>query len=601
VARDGAPQQEIEQRLLKAQRMAKVANYEFDLDTNQYIYASETLFEIFGLDRKKHPVFTSALFWSLVHPDDVNFVRESVQNRLKGETLEFRIIRPDGQVIYINRMREIIKNPEGIPIKTIGTLQDITDRKIGELAIKEREVRFRSLVQNGNDIIGVIGIDGKYSFVGANVQEHLSFRPEALLGKSALEFIHPDDQSLVAASFQEIISQQAITIKPFRFRNGNGVWRWIEARVSNHLNNPVIKGLVINSKDITEKKLSDDELRVSEELFRALVQNSSDLIVIIDHKANFSYLSDNVTAVLGYRPEEMSGKNAFDYIHPNDLVKVNLELERIIEGNEVAKGVEHRFLHKNGKWIWLESKGTYHIDNSTIKGILVNSRNIDDRVKLQKRLSQELVNKQKEITSAVITAQESERSQLGLELHDNVNQILTTVKLYNEMYLTGYIKDKQLLAKSSLYIQDCINEIRSISKRLSAPTLGKILLKDSIGELVESINLTKRIEISYIADGVDHHTISEDLHLAIYRIVQESLNNIIKYSYARAAVIEIMADESKLLLKISDNGKGFDEGKKSGGIGITNMKTRAENLNGNFQITSAPGQGCQIDVYFPLK
>jgi signal transduction histidine kinase len=249
----------------------------------------------------------------------------------------------------------------------------------------------------------------------------------------------------------------------------------------------------------------------------------------------------------------------------------------------------------------LESKGTYRLNDSIIKGILVNSRNIDDRVKLQRRLSQELVNKQKEITSAVIKAQESERSQLGLELHDNVNQILTTVKLYNEMYLTGYIKDKQLLAKSSLYIQDCINEIRSISKRLSAPTLGKISLTDSIGELVDSINLTKRIEISYLPQGIDHISFSDDLHLAIYRIVQESLNNIIKYSNAQAAFIEIKADDVQLFLKISDNGKGFVASQKSGGIGITNMKTRAENLNGSFTLNSAPGEGCQIEVCFPLK
>ncbi|HWJ28241.1 MAG TPA: PAS domain S-box protein, partial [Flavisolibacter sp.] len=572
-----------------------------DLETNQYTYASETLFEIFGLDRKMYPVFTSALFWSLVHPDDISYIKKNIQNSEEGETLEFRIVRPDGQLIFINRMREIIKNAEGKPVKTVGTLQDITDRKIGELALKEREVRFRSLVQNGNDLIGVIDPEGNYSFVGANVQEHLLYSPEFLIGKNTFDFIHPEDRLHVAESLREIVGKQALTIKPFRFRNGNGAWRWIETRVSNHLDNPVVNGLVINSKDITEKKLSDDELRVSEELFRALVQNSSDLIVIIDHMGNFTYVSDNVLAVLGYDPHEMKGQNAFDYIHPHDALKVNSELDKIIYGDETAKGVEHRFLHKNGTWVWLESKGTYRLNDSIIKGILVNSRNIDDRVKLQKRLSQELVNKQKEITSAVIRAQESERSQLGLELHDNVNQILTTVKLYNEMYLTGYIKDKQLLAKSSIYIQDCINEIRSISKRLSAPTLGKISLTDSIGELVDSINLTKRIEISYLPKGIDHISFSDDLHLAIYRIVQESLNNIIKYSNAQAAFIEIKADDVQLLLKISDNGKGFEVSQKSGGIGITNMKTRAENLNGSFTLNSAPGEGCQIEVCFPLK
>jgi signal transduction histidine kinase len=211
------------------------------------------------------------------------------------------------------------------------------------------------------------------------------------------------------------------------------------------------------------------------------------------------------------------------------------------------------------------------------------------------------MNKQKEITSAVIKAQEAERSQLGLELHDNVNQILTTVKLYNEMYLTGYLHDKELLVKSTQYTQDCINEIRNISKRLSAPTLGKISLKDSIKDLINTINLTKRFEIIYLPHGIDHYAASEDLHLSLYRIVQESLNNIIKYSDAQVASVEIIRQDSSLILKICDTGKGFDTTTKRGGIGITNMKTRAENLNASFRLTSAPGRGCQIEICFPVN
>ncbi|HET7899203.1 MAG TPA: ATP-binding protein, partial [Flavisolibacter sp.] len=187
------------------------------------------------------------------------------------------------------------------------------------------------------------------------------------------------------------------------------------------------------------------------------------------------------------------------------------------------------------------------------------------------------------------------------ELHDNVNQILTTVKLYNEMYLTGYVKDISLLEKSARYTQDCINEIRSISKRLSAPMLGRISLQDSIRELIDSINLTGRLEIVYIPEGVDQCCISQDLHLTVYRIVQEALNNIIKYSQAQVACIEVRLKKGQLHLVITDNGKGFDTTAKRTGIGITNMKTRAENLQGVFRISSAPGKGCEIDISFPCE
>jgi PAS domain S-box-containing protein len=601
-ARDGSEKYEVEHRLQKAQQMARVANYEFDVINNSYTYTSDTLFEIFGLDRSIYPEFTSELFWSMVHPEDLSFVRQTIlqPDLFINSQHEYRIIRPDGKVVYISRHREVIRDEEGNPLKTIGTLQDITIQKKGELAVQQSEVRFRSLVENGNDLVGIIDITGKYIFVGMNVNIHLGYEAEDMVGKNALEFIHPDDVGAITDILHQINNAQTINIPPFRFINSKGEYRWVETTISNHLDNPVIGGLVTNSKDITEKKLKDDELRLSEQRFKALVHNGSDLIVIIDDKGSFNYISDNVKSVLGYIPEEMLGKNALEFIHPEDIEKASFEIQTLLHGNKTPKGVQHRFRNKNDQWVWMESKGSNHLNNETLKGILVNSRNIDDRVRLQERLNQELMNKQKEITSAVIKTQEAERSQLGLELHDNVNQILTTVKLYNEMYLTGYLQDKELLVKSTQYTQDCINEIRNISKRLSAPTLGKISIKDSIKELINSINLTKRLEIIYLPHGIDQYAASEDLHLSLYRIVQESLNNIIKYSDAQVASVEIIRQEGSLILKICDNGKGFDTSTKRGGIGITNMKTRAENLNASFRLTSAPGRGCQIEICFPL-
>lgn len=602
VARDGSEQFETEQRLVKAQQMAKVANYEFDVTNNTYTYTSDTLFDILGLDKKVHAPFTSQHFWQLVHPDDLALVQNSIHqpDHFYSSTLEYRIVRPDGNVVYINRLREIVRDEWGNPIKTIGTIQDITDRKISELALQQSEQRFRSLVQNGNDIIGIIDLQGNYTFIGGNTATYLGYSDKDLLGKNAFDFIHPHDRALTKEKLEKIMEVDSITVGPFRFKNAGGEWRWVTTTVTNHITNPVINGLVINSKDITDRQLKENELALNEQRFKALVQNGSDLIVIVDARANLTYISNNVSCILGYLPHEIIGKRVDKFLHPDDLEKVTAEFTNLLQTQTRSNGVQHRFLHKNGSWMWLESKGSNHQGNYSIQGILINARNINDRVILQKRLNRELVNKQREITSAVIKAQEAERTQLGLELHDNVNQILTTVKLYNEMYLSGYVQDKALLVKSTEFTQSCINEIRSISKRLSAPTLGKISLLDSIKELADSINLTRLLQIHYQPTGIDQYFVPEDLHLAIYRIVQEGLNNIIKYSQAQMACIEINKLDKELCVKIWDDGIGFDTTAKRSGIGITNMKTRAESLNATFSLTSAASKGCEIKICFPL-
>ena len=723
-ATDGTRLHEAEERLEKAQKLARVANFEFDLVANVYTYTSDTMFTIFGLDRREHPVFTRELFWKAVHPDDMEFVKKSMMHpeHMYQVALEYRIVQPGGDVVYIKRLREVIKDNDGKPVKTIGTLQDVTDRKKTELALIQSSKRFKALVENGSDLICIVDSGGNYIYVAESVQQILGYSPDDLVGKSAFEFIHPDDHQLALMALSEVKSNKYLKMQPFRFKNKGGNWRWMESKAANFTDDPSINGLIVNSRDITEQKnqqdkirelsiiarktnqlivLSDNEHRItwlnqaftdlseytldevvgkrvhelffgishnntdcphmhqlqkeqsiaseilfnsksgkqhwiewqvqsvyndegdfvqylgigkditerkkidaqlalSEEKFKTLVQNGSDLIVIIDPTGNFKYISDNVKALLNYQPESLIGKNAFDLIPPEERDFMMSELKRILGNESLTKGVQHRFLKADGSWIWLESKGCNHLHNKAIEGILINARDVTDRVNLQMKLDKELCNRQKELTTAVINAQEQERSQLGLELHDNVNQVLTTVKLYNEMFLSGYGEDKELIKKSTIYLQECINEIRSISKRLSAPTLGHISLHDSVQELIESLIVTRQLEILFRPYNIEQLCISKELHLTIYRIVQEGLNNIIKYAEAATAIVSIRYWEQTLNVTIYDDGKGFDTNKKRSGIGITNMRTRAENMNGTFELKSTPGHGCAIKMVFPL-
>lgn len=214
-------------------------------------------------------------------------------------------------------------------------------------------------------------------------------------------------------------------------------------------------------------------------------------------------------------------------------------------------------------------------------------------------LKKETEQRQRFITNAVIQAQERERTRLGLELHDNVSQMLTTVKLYTEIALDSSSNTREILQKSNVYLQECINEIRYISHQLSSPTLGDISINDSLAELAKSINRTGKIHVQVTIQNCECLHLREDFRLCIYRIVQEQLNNVLKYAEATTATILLQKTGSQLLLCIEDNGKGFNPSLKPKGIGLMNIKARTENFGGVLHIESAPGEGCRLRIHFP--
>lgn len=228
------------------------------------------------------------------------------------------------------------------------------------------------------------------------------------------------------------------------------------------------------------------------------------------------------------------------------------------------------------------------------------SRSLNEEIQKQKAAREkEAKQRHKLITEAVIRAQEKERSLIGLELHDNINQVLTTVKLYNEMVLQGVAEPETLLPRSMNFLQDCINEIRSLSKRLSAPTLGKISLEESVKDLIDSINATSKVKITREISGLNQEMLKQELHTGIYRILQEQLNNVIKHADASEVWVRLERKENNIQLSVVDNGKGFCASKDKTGIGLMNMQTRAENLNGSFELESEPGRGCRVSVVLP--
>jgi PAS domain S-box-containing protein len=351
-------------------------------------------------------------------------------------------------------------------------------------------------------------------------------------------------------------------------------------------------------RDISERKSAEDALIQQKEFFKFLIDGLPGIFYLSDLNGYLIKWNKNFESISGYTAEEMITFPGKEHIYKQDREKIAKNLRIAFE--EGKGECEARLITKEGKCIpYFFTACLIRLEGKPcMMGMGID---LSEKVRLQKDLDQKTRQSQREMTTAVINAQESERSNLGLELHDNVNQVLTTVKLYVEMLRDGIGGNQsELFGKTLIHLQGSINEIRSISKRLSAPTLGNISLNDSIKELAESINLTGRLQIIYSIEDFNG-TLTQEVHLAIYRIVQEQLNNIIKYAAASIATIIIENKEQHLFLKITDDGKGFDTKTRWQGIGLNNMKTRAESLEGTFTLQSTAGMGCEIKVSIPLK
>ena len=218
----------------------------------------------------------------------------------------------------------------------------------------------------------------------------------------------------------------------------------------------------------------------------------------------------------------------------------------------------------------------------------------------ERKLMQERLTRQKELTHAVQAAQENERSEIGKELHDNLNQILGAAKLYIELAKTDEENREMCLDKSSGFILEVINEIRRISKTLSTPGIV-IGLSDSIKILLADLIMVHAIKIEFHEVDVTEEDLDQRLQLTIFRIVQEQLNNILKHAQATRATIKLTRKRSELILRISDNGIGCNILEPEKGIGIVNIRSRAELYHGKVTIVSKPGDGYKLKVVLPCN
>jgi two-component system sensor histidine kinase UhpB len=348
------------------------------------------------------------------------------------------------------------------------------------------------------------------------------------------------------------------------------------------------------------------EISLSEltERFQLAAQTSFDVIWDYDLGKNSVYCSDAIEKIIG-KPVKGKLDPCFlkGFIFEDDLELTEKNFLRAIKSTEHRWRKIFRMVRADGTIVWVNTNA-FILRNKQERAIRVVGvmHDITEVRKLQHELLEQELQNQREITKAIVEAQEKERTEIGKELHDNVNQLLATAKIMIDTARNVPDMRDVCLVKSQESILEAINELRNLAHSMIPPPFEKNDFEQVLNDLLFKLRLTGKLNIEHsLPSSSELQRIDNPVKLALYRIIQEQLSNILKHARACNVLIAIETGNDFVSMVIKDDGVGFDPKKKSGGIGLKNMENRCGLFGGAMSLHTSPAMGCEIKIRIPLK
>ncbi|CAN5885699.1 hypothetical protein BH23ACT11_BH23ACT11_15930 [soil metagenome] len=247
----------------------------------------------------------------------------------------------------------------------LASVRDIPERKRVEDALRESEERFRTLVQYGRDIISVLEIDGTIRYESPAVERVLGYQPQEMVRTSAFDYVHPDDLDRVVDAFLDgVASNLSTAAVECRFRHKDGSWRHLDAIGVNLLEDPAVQGIIVNSRDITDRKKAEQELHDSEYRYRSVVESEKEVIFQTDAAGQWVFLNPAWTEITDFSIAESLGQNLLDYVHSEDRQQNAQEFQPLVRGEIDYCRYETRYVTRDGSYRWIEVYAQPNLDSA---------------------------------------------------------------------------------------------------------------------------------------------------------------------------------------------------------------------------------------------
>jgi PAS domain S-box-containing protein len=551
----------------------------------------------------------------------------SQQDRWVGE-LERK--SKSGKNIYINNSTTTIRDDKGEISGYVVVDLDITRQK----CLRAQVNHLATIIEHSTEAIISVGLDRRIISWNKGAEKLFGYSKEDAIGSSNAELGYT---KLAENEISEIEQQvfEGGTWKAERdYFNKDGS-SFFGAVTSNSIKNErgETTAIIFIIRDISKRKQMEEELiRLNEELeikvqertqkiyknerrFRALIENNSDVISLMDETFKIIYQSPSAARITGWTNDEMQKIESKKMIvHPDDKEIFANMLKEIISNPDKQVNVFYRSLHKNGHYIWLEGVLTNLLRDENVKGLVFNYHDVTERVeehrkllssevryrKLEQERMESKMEEQKKIAHAILRGQEKERNAIGAELHDNVNQILAGTNLFLAIAKKNPEKRMEHIESSMQYIQQAIEANRRIAHELVSPDFEEIRLVELLNSLTNNMLKKAGIDVYINTSSLNEDLLNGEKKLAIYRIAQEQCSNIIKYAQTRSVNISLSTANDFFKMIIADDGEGMEAGKKACGIGLRNIKGRLSIFNGEANIVTSEGNGFRLEIDIPL-
>ena len=276
-----------EERLKLALAATRTGVWEWNAQTD-HVFWSPECYEIMGMDFSTET--TLASFLKFIHPDDLERVNADIQRSLMQRekfSVEFRVITPRGEILWLQDSGEAEFDANGSPLRMLGIVCDITTRKNSEELLHEKDNRLHALLENSADAITLIDARGTIIYDSPAAPGLLGYTPEDWIGEDVFKLVHPEDLPEVQSLFEKLVQRADARLNSaFRIRHKNGFWLWIEIVATNALAQPGVNAIILNYRDITKRKQADERLRSAREFLQSVQDALSTHIAILDQHGN---------------------------------------------------------------------------------------------------------------------------------------------------------------------------------------------------------------------------------------------------------------------------------------------------------------------------
>jgi len=521
-------------------------------------------------------------------PEDAEKDRALFQQLRAGSIdhyqLEKRYFRRDGSLVWGNLSVSLLKGRTS-PL-VLAMVEDITDKKRAD------EARFRdaAIVESSEDAIASVTLDGVIASWNAGAQRIFGYTESEAVGKSVTILVppeRPDEENKILETlkaggridqFETVrVSKTgerinvSVSISPIRDSTGKMV------------------GFSGISRDITERKRAEERLREYEKA----VEGAEDIIGVVDREyrlllANRQYLrmrNMSREQVVGRFVRDVLGKEVFETV-------IKPKLDECFGGKVVR--YERKFSYPTvGERDLLLSYFPIEAANGTIDRVACILHDITDRKRAEEALAA--------MTRRLIEAQEQERSRIGRELHDDINQRLALLAIELEQLKDNPVDVsnslQQLLEKTNALSHD----VQALSHELHSSRLEYLGVVSGMKSLCREFSERQKMEVDFRSDVSS--PLPFEIGLSLFRVLQEALKNAVKHSGVKRVEVQVVEQSNEVHLLVRDSGNGFDieAARQGSGLGLTSMQERVRLVNGTIAFESKPMAGTTIHVRVPFK